>query len=356
MSEINATIERVERLEPIEGADRLQSALIGGFPVIINKDYQEGEKVVYFPMGLEMPPYVAKTFDVEKFLRKGRVVKAVRLKGALSYGLALSVERPTDPNIGVLNNYPVGEKVDWFFGTRKYEPPVSVQASRFGLIDKGDPRLLKFTDIDRLNKFGNVLEGLEVVITEKIHGTNVRIATIDGELLVGSRQMQRKEPPANEISTNWFWYPTQNDALRYMLYELSRNPDESLNQVILFGETYGSSVWSKFHYDVNGLNFRAFDIMVNGRYLDYPEFNKITRNYGIPTVPVDYYGIWNPELAAHLAQHHSNLTRSHIREGIVVRTTTEMMGRKVGRYIFKILNPDFDTRVSEGKIEDATEE
>lgn len=344
----------LESTQPIEGADYLQSAVVDGLPIVVSKNYTEGEKVVYFPMGLELPPYVARIFGVEQHLRKGRVIKTVKLKGYVSYGMALRLDgENADPFFGGLSDLPVGTDVDFFFGTKKYEPPVSPIAGRFGVAAVNDPRMPRFTDIQRLNSKEKYLEGKEVYVTEKIDGSSVRIGYFDGELVVGSRNLTRAEPTYEEKKTNWFWYPTLDERVMSLLRVL--HEEQRYKHIILYGEVYGSGVNPKMHYDVKGLNFMAYDLVLDGKYVDAATLISLFTRHHIPAVPVDYLGPFDAGQIKALAQRKSNLTHSNIKEGIVVRTLHEEYHPREGRLIYKHLNPEYDIRKSAGKVDDITD-
>jgi hypothetical protein len=56
--------------------------------------------------------------------------------------------------------------------------------------------------------------------------------------------------------------------------------------VIKKGEVYGSKIQS-FHYGHKGTyGFRTFDLLIDGRYVDWPEFVTTCETYGVETVPV----------------------------------------------------------------------
>lgn len=92
MSEVQVTIETIKGLAPIEGADSLEVATVGGFPVVVRKEsVVDGGEVIYFPPDIQLPLYVAEQLGVAQYLRKGTVVKAVRLRGQLSHGMAFPI-------------------------------------------------------------------------------------------------------------------------------------------------------------------------------------------------------------------------------------------------------------------------
>ena len=110
---------------------------------------------------------------------------------------------------------------------------------------------------------------------------------------------------------------------------------------ILYGEIYGARV-QKLHYGQRaGLGFAAFDLFVDGRYLDYDEFAAATGRHGVPTVPVLGRGPFSLAWVAELSRGATTLPDEHIREGVVVRPVAERTPPDVGRAVLKYLSDDY---------------
>ena len=82
----------------------------------------------------------------------------------------------------------MGTDVREHYGIGKYRPPVKFHA---GDSEAAHPLFHRYTDIENLRNFPEVFaDGEEVVVTEKIHGTNSRIGYVEGSLLAGSHGLQ----------------------------------------------------------------------------------------------------------------------------------------------------------------------
>lgn len=367
-SEINASIEEIQNIQAIPGKDRIVSAEVGGYPVVLQKatdpvEYVEGQtfpyegaKVLYLPAGLHIPPIVGEMLGVRGHLRKGHIVKMIRLGGFPSYGVVLPLSAPFLPI--EMRDMPVATNVDQWLGTSKYEPPVTGASQSFKTT-REDPRLFRFTDIERMNKhiahLADVFRpGMRVLVTEKIHGTNVRLASIEGELMVGSRKMQRAYPDDGNVAQHHYWHPLLNGNIENFL----RVAGAEHKQVILFGETYGPGVQDGFTYGQNDLQFLAFDLMIDGHYQPASVMLEYFKTFNIPMVPVDYIGEWpGIEYVKVLAESNSRITEAHIREGVVLRPLDEeIMIHRLGRVILKVINSAYDELKDRGKFEDSTDE
>jgi RNA ligase (TIGR02306 family) len=115
----------------------------------------------------------------------GNRVKAIRLRGILSQGLVLKLaEEPFNGTIQRLlyrdvdgiklaDSVVVGDDVADFLGITKYEPPIPMGMS--GEVCAAYPWAFDF-DIENDKNFPGFLDNDEVEATEKLHGTNFRIA------------------------------------------------------------------------------------------------------------------------------------------------------------------------------------
>ncbi len=188
MSTMIVKVRTVEAVLPHPNADRLEIALVGGWKSICRKgELQEGQKVVFFPPDSILPPALADDppagrLGVAKYcsllpkneqgLRPpGYRVKAARLRGQPSFGLVMAL----DPSRGDLD-WPVDTDVAEFYGIEKWEPPLKCEA---GDSAPEHPWFPKYTDIEHYANYPTAIaDGEEVVITEKIHGTNARCGLV----------------------------------------------------------------------------------------------------------------------------------------------------------------------------------
>jgi RNA ligase (TIGR02306 family) len=195
-------------------------------------------------------------------------------------------------------------------------------------------------------------DGEEVVVTEKIHGTNCKIGNVCGvDIFAGSMEVRRKRPvnkesgaPASfndpEMKQNIYWFPWSLPGVADLINSLCKN---NTKVITLYGEVYGSQIQS-LAYGLKGeLGFRAFDLNVDGKYLDWDEFESLCKQYGVLTVPVLYRGPFSMEKMKELAEGDSTLPNAvHLREGIVVKPIHERTHPKIGRVVLKYISIAYD--------------
>lgn len=318
----------------------------------------ENDLVVYFPPDLELPPFVSHSLGVIEYLKKFKVVKAVKLRGQPSMGIALPLNTPgfeklvkhLEQEFWTGDSSGEGTDLDWYFGSKRFVPVLNEKIKKsMGQEMQSHPLLTKYTDIERFERHRFAFnQDEDVVISEKIHGTNCRLACIGGQLIAGSHNTQRAEVTEEEANNNFYWFPFTIPNVREMVRELG----ETHAQVILFGEVYGKGVQGGFTYGKEGLSFAAFDLMLNGVYVDYNKFINLTGTYGVPTVPIDYNGPYSEDYIALFRDAPSWYANGQIREGIVIKPRQERLQGRLGRLILKAINPEYSIRKSAGKVED----
>jgi RNA ligase (TIGR02306 family) len=291
--------------------------------VVPKGKHKEGDKVVYFPPDTVLPEEVSDRFGVTQYLSKGRI-RCAKLRGEPSFGLV--VESDAD--------WQVGANVADAYGATKYEPPIRVTA---GDAEVDHPLFVKYTDIENMRNFPNILvPGEPVVVTEKIHGTQCRVAMIEGERMAGSKGLRRKEPESYVSST--YWYPWTLQPVQDLLHWLAADH----RQVILFGEVFGKKVQS-LAYGQQGLAFRAFDLLVDGYYLDHEDFQALCQEHGVPMVPVLHEGSFSLQSVRYASGGKTTLMADdpHIREGVVVKPFKERTHPAIGRVILKYVSDEY---------------
>ena len=328
MSQLIVEVSRIDRVLPHPNADLLELAHIKGWQCVVSRGkYAAGSLVTYVPIDSVLPLELSERLGVTKYLSNGRV-RCARLRGEPSFGLIMDREDAA---------WAEGTDVREHYGITKYLPPLKPSA---GDAAEPHPLFVSYTDIENLRNFPAVFaDGEEVVITEKVHGTNCRVGVIEGEPMAGSMEVRRVRPADEaKVASNVYWFPTSLPPVASLLAELSKTS----RQVILFGEVFGSKVQSLHYGRVGSLGFVAFDLLVDGRYLDADDFASRCAAHGVPTAPVVYRGPFSLEAVRSVSSGRTTFGGAdHIREGVVVRPTRERTDPKVGRVILKYLGDEY---------------
>jgi len=328
MSSLIVEVSRIQEVKPHSNAERLELATIKGWQCVVPKGkYAAGHLVTYIPPDSIIPVELSDRLGITKYLSKGRV-RCAKLRGEPSFGVVMDVE----------GELPEGTDVAERYGITKYLPPVRTAV---GDAEPNHPLFLTYTEIENLRNFPDIIApGEQVVITEKIHGTNCRVGCVQNEggmlAVAGSKGVRRKRPDEEKMATDLYWHPWSIGGVRDLLNNLSADH----RQVILFGEVYGKV--QSLRYGINGIAFRAFDLLVDGKYLDAQKFFDLCRQHQVDTVPTLHIGDFDLAMVKQLSDGRSTVSGADcIREGVVVRPQTERTDPKVGRVILKYVGDGY---------------
>ena len=321
MSEFHCVVVKLENIQKHPNADSLSIVQVhDGYPCIFRTiEFNDGDLAVYIPVDALVPLSDSRfSFLSDRIDKEFSRIRAKKLRGVFSMGLLTKAD-PT---------WTLGQNVQEALKIKKYEPEAEME--RTGGLTVVGPQIPVY-DLESLRKYKNsILEGEEVVLTEKLHGANCRFMWDKEEFWYGSHRTFKKSGSDN------LWCKV---ADKYGLKEkLFRYPG-----LAFYGEVHGSGVQKGFTYGAQSgeLLFRVFDIWDNNkhRWLDYLEMFKIASDASLNVVPELYRGPWSTSLLS-LAEGNSTLA-GHIREGFVVQAINEKWNEKIGRLKLKFIGEGF---------------
>ena len=269
MSSFSVEVVRLDAVHPHPQADRLELAQIGGYRAVVLKGlHQPGDLVVYVPEASVIPQDVIDAWGFTGKLagsKKNRV-KAIKLRGELSQGLVIPAQAAFEtackrvgpdqrPNIVEIAE---GQDFASILGIEKYETPIPIEMA--GRQRNRPEWLPMYTDIENVKKYNRVLiEGEEVIFTEKIHGTSFAAGMHKDDLaLVVSSRRCVLEPD----EFNLYWRAATQAGLKEELIALLEST--GAESIVMFGEVYGKGVQDLTYGVPEGkIEMRLFDIMVN---------------------------------------------------------------------------------------------
>lgn len=318
--------------------------------------YKQGDKCVYIPIDSVLPAALESVLfppDSKVKLSKSRV-KTAKIRGVVSQGMVCQLEA-----VGLSPRLSVGEDVTAKLGITKYEPPKKAVALAGNQKNQrhqiNNPHFRKYTDLEHMKNYPTVFaEGEEVVVSEKLHGTNFRAGWVpyvpvtrwekikawfgyapEREFVYGSRNLQlsRQFNPKVFYDTNVYLEMVK----KYDLY--SKIPDG----YVVYGEVIGGGIQPGYHYGCTADERKLviFDVMHNGQYIDTLMAHRLATAWGLEFVPMLYAGPFKCPLIKHLATGPSEYAPSQlVREGVVVRPRKENISI-CGRKILKLINDDY---------------
>ena len=147
----------------------------------------------------------------------------------------------------------------------------------------------KWTDIVSLNRLPEIMQAPEVAVTEKIHGTSVRIGWVDNAFRVGGRNEEFDLVTSNpSAGMNFMAWVRDHPELPEKLERLAT---EKGGEVIVYGEWFGNGIQKGVRYFAEpGKGFRVFGVRINGALQDWNIVEATATKIALPTVPLLYKG------------------------------------------------------------------
>lgn len=318
-----AKIVRIDELNPIEGADAIECAVVGGWKVVAQKGlYKVGDLAVYFEIDSwiphELAPFLSKGKEPREFEGvKGERLKTIKLRGQLSQGLLMPLEEACK---NIESELFEGLDVTVPLGIQKWEKPINAQLA--GVCKGNFPSLIPKTDQERVQnlkkELANAIEaGAKYEVTEKLEGSSMTCYLIDGVFGVCSRNMDLKE-----TAENAFWKTARAAGV-----EEKMRAEFGLADFAVQGELIGPGVQGNI-YKLTDTQFHVFDIydIRRGQYVDPATRRAMVASMGLTHVPVvafqaaltDTLGITDIDGVLRVAEGKSQLADTE-REGIVFK-------------------------------------
>jgi RNA ligase (TIGR02306 family) len=307
------------------------------YPVVVRRDeYKPGNIASYIPIDTIVPdteqfyhlcPRVNERYEVDGVVKnrlgapkfplgsvpeKYRIIKAKKIRGVYSQGMLMpapegSKEFDSVTDILELKKWEEIEEENIPGQTNESEAPPTDWS-------------IPLYDVHGVRRYLDCLQhGEEVVITEKIHGSNAAFVHDGTRLWVKSRNHYKRMRTGDE------WWGI---AQRYELEQKLR----STPHMVVFGEMYG--LMKGFRYDTvpdsSGrkhvpkiLFFDVWDVK-RASFLSFDDRLRFLAERGLDPVPLLYRGPWLGRDAMYpLAEGPTALGRAHVREGWVLTTAQE---------------------------------
>lgn len=337
-----ASIKQITDIRPIEGADKIELASVGGWNVVVAKDvgHKIGDMVVYCEIDSYLP--IKEEFE---FLRKssykkmgdqeGFRLKTIKLRGQVSQGLILPISVlnqgeemvvgtsqqswGSQLQLGPYDNalvFEEGTDVTDLLGIVKYEPPIPAELA--GKVKGQFPSFLRKTDEERVQNLSKeyvewgIQSKHQFYVTEKLDGSSATFYMKDGEFGVCSRNLELLETEGNT-----FWKVAREIDLENKLRKYGQN-------ISLQGELIGEGIQGN-PYKIKGqkvMFFNVFDIDKQER-MSLGAFLKVMDDLFLEFVPILDIKFELPETVDEMlkfAEGDSKLNSNTEREGLVIRS------------------------------------
>jgi len=273
--------------------------------------------------------------------------KAIRLRGECSQGLIVPIGRMEEYLGRVIED---NEDLTESLGIVKYEPPVTLTAiGNLHPLPKG----VVTYDIENAENYKRVIEfliqnNIEVIITEKIEGTNISIHFDREEGIVTiSTHHHAIEEIENAEKENFYCAAARKLGLdKKVISILDHLP---FTRTTIYGELIGPSI-QKNIYKLTDTTIKCFDILHDGRFVNAGLKIKLFENENIDMVPILFRGTLSEFIEQNgnkplveICRGKSALCSEVYREGIIITPSNELEMppgcKKTGRLILKQKDP-----------------
>lgn len=280
-----ATIRKIDAIDPIEGADQIEVATVGGWKVVVKKnEFEVNSLAVYLEIDSwvpnELAPFLTKGTEPREYNGiKGERLRTVKLRGQISQGLLLPLE-PTCKNIESLLFEDLDVSVP--LNVQKWERPIPAQLA--GQVRGNFPALVPKTDQERIQnlskQFDKFMEDTWSV-TEKLDGSSCTFYLDDEDQFhVCSRNLDLKEDENNS-----FW----KTAKKYDIEGIMRR--NNMKGMAIQGEMIGEGIQGNQYKVV--LDFYVYDMYNTrtGEYILPSQLKAACERLGLNHVPILAEGV-----------------------------------------------------------------
>lgn len=354
-----ASVQKILRLDPIEGADMIEKATVLGWEIVVKKgEYRVGDLCAYIQIDTVVPDLPEYEFLRERKFR----VRTIKLKKQISQGLIVPLPNRPDG----LYFYNEGDDLTEILGIKKYDKvdnnPERYEKPRmpkkwyrkfiylfkYNFLYKAFPKLqrlsrspfpkhlVSITDEERIQNMPQVLTqyaGKPFVVSYKLDGSSI---TIIHSRLFGKSKFRicSRKFELHDNKNDWYrvFESTgfKNEVLKLVRYYKTNN-------IIVQGEAIGK--FNGNHHNLQSEQIRLFNIYVNGKRINQKELLDMCFNWNIPHCPKYKEVVLNHTLPEILKESEIKdiLNPNVDAEGLVWRCIEDNMSFKVinNKYLLK---------------------
>ena len=316
-----ASIQRIWKIEPIEGADRIELAHVLGWQCVVNKgQFQPMDIGVYFeidsflPIRPEFEFMRATSYKKSDVMGEGFKLRTMRFRGEISQGLLLPLSQfpqiPAEAEIGT--------DVTELLGVKKWEieERVTTGGTAIGTL----PYDIPHTDETRIQEEPALIQafaGLEYYISTKMDGSSHSIGIDENGFHVTGHNYEYKDDGASS-----FYELVKTRGYREKMEAFAKK--ENLATFTVQGELCAPGIQQN-RLRLIKPEWYVFTIRENGKRVGLRRMLEICDLLGFEHVPIEEVGMdlpsKYPTVEALLARADGDYPKGGKKEGIVVRPT-----------------------------------
>ena len=316
-----ASVQRIWKIEPIEGADRIELAHVLGWQCVVNKgQFQEMDPAVYFevdsflPIAPEYEFLRATSYRKTDIMGEGFRLRTMKFRGQISQGLLLPVSAfpaiPTDAEVGT--------DVTELLGVKKWE--IEERITTGGTMIGTLPYDIPHTDETRVQAEPDLIQafaGLPYYISTKMDGSSHSVGIDENGFHVTGHNYEYKDDGKSP-----FYELVKSMGLQEKMEVFAA--DNKLSVFTIQGELCAPGI-QKNRLKLTKPAWYVFTIRENGKRVGLTRMLEICEKLQLESVPIEEIGTdlpaKYPTVEALLKRADGNYPRGGKKEGIVIRPT-----------------------------------
>ena len=316
-----ASIQRIWKIEPIEGADRIELAHVLGWQCVVNKgQFREMDLAVYFevdsflPVAPEFEFLRASSYRKTDVMGEGFRLRTMKFRGQISQGLLLPINVfpaiPADAELGA--------DVTEILGVKKWE--IEERITTGGTMIGTLPYDIPHTDETRVQAEPELIQafaGLEYYISTKMDGSSHSVGIDENGFHVTGHNYEYKDD-----GNSPFYELVKSKGLQAKMEAFAA--DNNLNTFTIQGELCAPGI-QKNRLKLTKPAWYVFTIRENGKRVGLEQMFEICEKLQLESVPIEETGTdlqtKYPTVEALLERADGNYPNGGKKEGIVIRPT-----------------------------------
>ena len=324
-----ASIQRIWKIEPIEGADRIELAFVLGWQCVVNKgQFKPMDPAVYFeidsflPIREEFEFMRSSSYRKTDIMGEGFRLKTMKFRGKVSQGLLLPVN--VFPEIDGIPE--IGTDVTEIIGVKKWE--IEERVTTGGTVIGNLPFDVPHTDETRVQaepELINDFAGLVYYITTKMDGSSHSVAYDDNGFHVTGHNYEYKDDGKSA-----FYELVKERSIESKVRDFCK--DNDIKILTIQGELCAPGI-QKNRLKLIKPEWYVFTIRENGKRVSLRCMQEICEKLGLIMVPVEEIGTdlpsKYPTVDALLERADGEYPNGGRKEGIVIRPTEPVFCERI---------------------------
>lgn len=335
-----ASIQRIWKIEPIDGADRIEKASVLGWQCVVNKgQFHEMDSAVYFeidsflPVRDEFEFLRASSYKNTDIMGEGFRLRTMKFRGQISQGLLLPINSFEELDGKEFN---VGDDVTEILGVKKWE--IEERATTGGNVIGTLPYDVPHTDETRVQAEPGLIQefaGLEYYISTKMDGSSHSVSVDNDGFHVTGHNYEYKND-----DSNGFYRLVNERGYREKIESFAKA--NGLKTLTIQGEYCGPGIQQN-RLRLQKPEWYVFTIREDGKRVGLKRMLYVCQQIGLNTVPIEETGTdlpsWYPTVEALLERADGEYPNGGKKEGIVIRPTEPVFSSTISASLsMKVVN------------------